>query len=99
MLFIISIIQVFFKKDRTFAIKILLLILQHFKCCAFQLVPYTGDKPFPTFRKFLELFQERTFSDGAQFSYHIFLNLFYGLEATSFQIVFKFWKQKNICWG
>jgi hypothetical protein len=41
----------------------------------FKVVPSTGDTPFPTFLPLLESFLERTFSDGAQFSYRIFLNL------------------------
>jgi hypothetical protein len=39
---------------------------------------------------------ERTFSDGAQFSYCIFLNLLCGLEKASFDSGFKFGKQENI---
>jgi len=41
----------------------------------FKLVPSTGDTPSPTFLPLLECFLERTFCDGAQFSYRIFLNL------------------------
>ena len=41
----------------------------------FKVVPSTGDTPFPTFLPLLERFLERTFCDGAQFSYRIFLNL------------------------
>ena len=41
----------------------------------FKAVPSTGDTPFPTFRPLLECFLERTFCDGAKFSYRIFLNL------------------------
>jgi hypothetical protein len=61
------------KKDRTFAIKTLfynILNTAHFK-----VVPSTGDTPFPTFLPLLEYFLERSFSDGAQFSYRIFRNL------------------------
>jgi hypothetical protein len=61
------------KKDRTFATKTLffnILSTVHFK-----VVPSTGDTPFPTYRPLLECFLERTFCDGAQFSYRIFLNL------------------------
>jgi len=76
------------KKERTFAVNTLLLILQHFKHCPLQLVHSTGDTPFPTFLPLLEFFLERTFCDGAQFSYLIFLNHLYGLQTTSFQIVF-----------
>jgi len=42
---------------------------------------------------------ERTFCDGVQFSYRIFLNILYGLETMSFQSGFKFGKQENVCWG
>ena len=41
----------------------------------FKVVPSTGDTPLPTFLSLLECFLERTFCDGAQFSYRIFLNL------------------------
>jgi hypothetical protein len=41
----------------------------------FKVVPSTGDTPFSTFLPLLECFPERTFCDGAQFSYRIFLNL------------------------
>jgi hypothetical protein len=47
----------------------------------------------------LECFLERTFCDGAQLSYHISLNLHYGLETKSFQSGFKFGKQEKVCWG
>jgi len=40
----------------------------------------------------LERFLERTFCDGALFSYRNFLKLLYGLETTSFQSGFKFGK-------
>jgi hypothetical protein len=60
------------KKDRTFAIKILFYILS---TVPFKVVPSTGYTPFPTFPPLLEFFLERTFYDGAQFSYRIFLNL------------------------
>jgi hypothetical protein len=40
-----------------------------------KVVPSTGDTPFPTFLPLLECFLERTFCNGAQFSYRIFLNL------------------------
>ena len=41
----------------------------------FKAVPSTGDTPFSTFLPLFECFLERTFCDGAQFSYRIFLNL------------------------
>jgi hypothetical protein len=41
----------------------------------FKVVPSTGDTPFPMFLPLLECFLERTFCDGAHFSYRIFLNL------------------------
>jgi hypothetical protein len=57
------------KKNRTFAIKPLLPILQHCKCTVqFKVVPFTGDLPFPKSLPFLEYFLERTFCEGAQFS-------------------------------
>ena len=86
------------KNDRTFAIKTLLAVLQHFKHCPLQVVPSTGDTPFPTFLPLLECFLEHTFCDGEQSSYRIFLNFLYGLEKTSFQSGFKFWKQEKVCW-
>jgi hypothetical protein len=55
--------------------KILLLILQHFKQCLLQSSPPTGDTPFPTFLPLFECLLERTFCDGAQFFYRIFLNI------------------------
>jgi len=61
------------KKDRTFAIKTLFYNI--WSTVYFKLVPCTGDTPFPTFLPLLECFLERTFCDGAQFSYRIFLNL------------------------
>jgi hypothetical protein len=61
------------KKDRTFVIKTLFYII--LSTVPFKVVPSTGDTPFPMFLPLLECFLERTFCDGAQFSYHIFLNL------------------------
>jgi len=43
----------------------------------FKVVPSAGVTPFPTFIQLLECFLERTFCDGLQFSYRIFLNLLY----------------------
>jgi hypothetical protein len=60
------------KKDRTFAIKTLFYNI--LGTVPFKVVPSTGDTPFPTFLQLLECFLERTFCDGAQFSYRIFLN-------------------------
>jgi hypothetical protein len=51
------------------------LILQHFKHCPYKVVTSIGDTPFHTFLPLLECFLERTFCEGAQFSYRIFLNL------------------------
>jgi len=50
-------------------------ILQHFKHRPLQSSPSTSGTPFPTFLPLLECFLERTFCDGTQFSYRIFLNL------------------------
>jgi len=61
------------KKDRTFVIKTLFYNI--LSTAPFKLVPPTGNTPFPKFLPFLESFLERTFCDGAQFSYSIFLNL------------------------
>jgi hypothetical protein len=47
----------------------------------------------------MEFFLERTFCDGTQFFYHIFLNPLYGMEKTSFQCGFKFADQEKVCWG
>jgi hypothetical protein len=58
------------KKNRTFAIKTSLLILQHFNIVSFTVVPSTGDTSFPTFLPLLDCFLEHTFCDGAQFSLH-----------------------------
>jgi len=87
------------KKDRTFAIKTLLLILQQLSNVPSKEVPSTGDTPFSTFLPLLECFLERTFCDGAQFSCGIFLNHLYDLETTSFQSGFKFGKQEKVYWG
>ena len=66
-------IQGVFKKERTFAIKTLFYNI--LSTVLFKVVPSTGDTPFPTFLPLLECFLERTFCDGVQFSYSIFLNL------------------------
>jgi hypothetical protein len=60
------------KKDRTFAIKTLFYILS---TVPFKVFPSIGNTPSPTFLPLLECFLERTFCDGVQFSYRIFLNL------------------------
>jgi hypothetical protein len=60
------------KKDRTFAIKTLFYNI--LSTVPFKVVPSTRDTPFP-FLPLLECFLERTFYDGAQFSYRIFLKL------------------------
>ena len=72
-----------------FAIKTLLLILQHFKHCPLQSSPIYWRY---TFLPLFECFLERTFCDGAQVCYRIFLNLVYGFDTTSFQSGFKFGK-------
>jgi hypothetical protein len=61
------------KKNRTFAIKTLFYNI--LSAVSFKVVPSAGGTPFPTFLALLECFLERTFCDGAQFSYLIFLNL------------------------
>ena len=61
------------KRDQTFAIKTLFYDI--LSTVPFKAVDSTGDTPFPTFLPLLECFLERTFCDGAQFSYRIFLNL------------------------
>jgi hypothetical protein len=61
------------KKDRTFAIKTLFYNI--LSTVPIKVVPTTGDIPFPTSLPLLDCFLERTFCDGAQFSYRIFLNL------------------------
>jgi hypothetical protein len=62
-----------FKKRPNFCIKAL---FYNILCLVpFKVVPSTGDTPFPTFLPLLECFLERTFCDGAQFSYRVFLNL------------------------
>jgi hypothetical protein len=61
------------KKDRTFDMKTLFYNI--LSTVSFKVVPSTDNTPFPTFLPLLECFLERTFCDGAQFSYRIFLNL------------------------
>jgi hypothetical protein len=61
------------KKDRTFAIQTLFSNI--LSTAPFKVVPSTDDTPFPTFLPLLEYFLERTFCDGTQYSYSIFLNL------------------------
>jgi hypothetical protein len=94
-LFIHVIYKACSKKDRTYAIKTLLLILQHSKHCPLQSSPLYWRYTVPNFYPLLECFLERTFCDGEQFSYRSFLNLLYGLETTSFQSGFKFGKQEK----
>jgi hypothetical protein len=64
---------VFKKKAGTFAIKTLFYNI--LSTVPFKVVPSTGDTPFPTFLPMLECFLERTFRDGTQNCYRIFLNL------------------------
>jgi hypothetical protein len=61
------------RKDRTFATNTLFHNI--LSTVPSKAVPSTGDTPFPTFLPLLESFLERTFYDGAQFPYRIFLNL------------------------
>jgi len=61
------------KKDLTFAMKTLFYNI--LSTASFKVVPSTGDTLFPTFLPLLECFLERTFCDGSQFFYRIFLNL------------------------
>jgi hypothetical protein len=61
------------KKDRTFVIKASFYNI--LSTVPFKAVPSTGDTLFPTFLPLLECFLERTFCDGAQFSYRTLLNL------------------------
>jgi hypothetical protein len=71
----------------------LLLILQH--CIVpFKEVPSTGDTPFWMVILSLECFLERTFCDGEQFSYRIFLNLLCGLKHL-FKVVLSFVNKKT----
>ena len=72
------------KKDQTFAIKTLFHNI--LSTVPFKLVPSTGDTPLPTILPLLECFLERTFCDGAQFSYRIFLNLRVFKKRTNFLI-------------
>ena len=72
------------QKDWTFIIKLYCLFYIILSTLPFKVVSSTGDTPFPMFLPLLECFLERTFCDGAQFPYHIFLNLLYGLEKTTF---------------
>jgi hypothetical protein len=61
------------KKGQTFTLKTSFYNI--LSTAPFKAVPSTGDTPFPTLLPLLECFLERTFCDGAQFSYRIFLNL------------------------
>jgi hypothetical protein len=72
------------KKDRTFSIKTLFHNI--LSTAPFKAVPSTGDTSFPTFLPLLECFLERTFCDGAQFSYSIFMNLRVFKKRPYFQI-------------
>jgi hypothetical protein len=76
-------------KNSELLLERLLLILQH---CIFPFkeVPSTGDTPFSIVLLSLECFLERTFCDGAQFSYRIFLNLLYGLKRHPFKVTLSF---------
>jgi hypothetical protein len=53
------------QKNRTFAIKTLLFVLQHFKQCPLQSSLLYWRTPFPTFLPLLEYFLEHPFCDGA----------------------------------
>jgi hypothetical protein len=88
-----------FEKKRTFAIKILFLILQYCKHCPLQSSPLYWRYTVPNVSPVVGMLPGTRFSDGAQFSYRIFLNLLFGLETTSFQSGFKFGKQEKVCWG
>ena len=79
---LLSVYKACSKKDRNFDIKTLFYNI--LSTVLFKLVPSTGDTPFPTFLPLLECFLERTFSDGAQFSYRIFLNLRVFKKRTNF---------------
>ena len=79
--------------------KTLWLILQHFKHRFLQSSPLYRRYTVSNVSSLSECFLERTFCDGAQFSYRIILNLLYGLETTSFQSGFNFGKQEKVCWG
>jgi hypothetical protein len=61
------------EKDRTFVINISFYNI--LSTVPFKVVPSIGDTLFPTFLPLLECFLERSFCEGAQFSYRIFLNL------------------------
>ena len=65
-------VQGVFKKRPNICYKDFIL---HLSTVPFKIVPSTGDTPFLTFLLLLECFLERTFCDGAQLSYRIFLNL------------------------
>jgi hypothetical protein len=70
------------KKYRTFGINTLFYNILSTE--PFRVVPSTGDTPFPTFLPLLKCFLERTFCDGAQFSYRIFLNLLVSKKRLNF---------------
>ena len=99
------------KIDRTFAINTLFYNI--LSTVPFKVVLSTGDTPFLTFLPLLECFLERTFCDGAQFSYSIFLNIrvfkkrpnFLNSAPTTTQCALRllsapsgrFWQQTVIC--
>jgi len=88
-------IQGVFKKRPNFWYKDYCSFYSILSTVPFKVVPSTGDTPSP-FLPLLECFRERTFCDGAQFSYCNVLNLLYGVEMTSFQIGVKFAKQEKV---
>jgi hypothetical protein len=106
-------VQGLLKKDRNFTIKTLFYNI--FSTVSFKVDPSTGNISFPMFLPLLERFLERTFCDGAQFSYRIFLNLrvfkkrpnFLNSSPTSREGVLqlqsalsgRFWQQTAICPG
>ena len=88
------------KKDRTFAINNLLLILQHFKQCPFQRNPLYWRHIFLNVSSIVGMFPGTCFlCRRAILSYRIFLNLLYGLETASFQSGLKFEKQEKSLLG
>ena len=90
-----STVQGMFKKQVNFCYKHFTTHFTTFKHCPLKVVPSTDDRPFTTFLLLLECFLECTFCDGMQFYYHIFLNLLYGLETTSFQVVLSVGNRKK----
>jgi len=86
------------KKDRTFAVKILLLIL-HFKHCPLQSSPLYWQYTVPNISSIVGMFPGTQFVWWRAVLLSHFPESLYGLETTSFQSSFKSGKQKKSLLG